>query len=56
MGYSPWGHKESDTTEGPEHTYTHNGYYFKIFAKFEVIKNKHGFSAITVKIEVRIIN
>ena len=23
VGYSPWGHKESDTTEMTEHTYTH---------------------------------
>ena len=22
-GYSPWGHKESDTTEQPTHTHTH---------------------------------
>ena len=23
MGYSPWGHKESDTTEATLHTHTH---------------------------------
>ena len=23
MGYSPWGHRESDTTEATEHTNTH---------------------------------
>ena len=23
MGYSPWGRKESDTTEGLKHTHTH---------------------------------
>ena len=23
VGYSPWGHKQSDTTEGTEHAYTH---------------------------------
>ena len=23
MGYSPWGHKELDTTEVTQHTYTH---------------------------------
>ena len=25
MGYSPWGHKESDMTEATEHTHTHRG-------------------------------
>ena len=23
MGYSPWGHKESDTAEVTKHTFTH---------------------------------
>ena len=26
-GYSPWGHKESDTTEGLSHTHTHTHTY-----------------------------
>ena len=25
VGYSPWGHKESDTTEQLTHTHTHTG-------------------------------
>ena len=29
MGYSPWGCKESDTTEATEHAYTHMVIFFK---------------------------
>ena len=34
VGYSPWGHKELDTTEVTEHTHTHvntNAFFFHFF-------------------------
>ena len=39
MGYSPWGHKESETTD---HTYTHAQYIFfnEIMKKNENIFNE----------------
>ena len=31
MGYSPWGHKESDTTEYRPHTHTHTHTHTQLF-------------------------
>ena len=33
MGYSPWGHKESDTTELLTHTHTHTHPSFAAFSE-----------------------
>ena len=50
MGYSPWSHKESDTTEQLTHTYTHTAqlalialfFFFPSFFEVRVKRLKTG--------------
>ena len=37
MGYSPWGHKDSDTTEATEHTHTHTHTHTHILLRIELV-------------------
>ena len=40
-GYSPWGHKESDTTEANEHAHTQSLIHHRTQITFVLVTNEH---------------
>ena len=51
MGYSPWGHKELDTTEVTQHTHTHTQMILslKSFLWFSLLNAPHNLESWTIK-------